>query len=94
MTTGEEDVTLVSIPMQERESGAYYVAEPFSSSDDVLNRIPPDLETKPLLSIVGLEGVGYRPPRAYPTVAYAVRWGELVLEYGSHSWQDPQAVIR
>lgn len=93
LAASEEEVDLVDIRMEETEPGVYHIAEPFRASDEVLGHVV-TMGARPYLSIVRLEGVGYRGAPNKPTIAYAVRWGDLELEYGSHSWLDPEAVIR
>lgn len=93
LATSEEEMALVDIRMKETEPGVYHVAEPFEASDEVHGHIVA-MSSRPHLSVVRLEGVGYRGAPTKPTIAYAVRWGDLELEYGSHSWLDPEAVVR
>ncbi len=87
------DVELVEVAMREKERGVYHVADPFGASDELIVRIG-TMGTRPHFSIAALEGTGFRGTERHPTIAYAVRWGEFELEYGSHSWLDPEAVIR
>ena len=93
LAASEEEVALVDIRMKETDPGVYHVAEPFRASDEVLGHIVA-MSSRPHLSVVRLEGVGYRGAPTKPTIAYAIRWDDLELEYGSHSWLDPEAVVR
>lgn len=93
LAASEEEVELVDVRMAQTDPGVYHIAEPFRASDAVLRHIVA-MSGRPHFSVVRLDGVGYRGAPTKPTVAYAVRWGDLELEYGAHSWMDPEAVIR
>ena len=93
LAASPDDVELVEVAMREKEPGVYHVADPFGAADELIARVG-NMGTRPHLSIAALEGAGFRGTDRHPTVAYAVRWGEFELEYGSHSWLDPEAVIR
>lgn len=84
---------LVRIPLAQEEPGVYRIADPFRASNQVRDHIA-TMNGRPFFSIVSVEGVGYRGTPRHPTIAYMVRWDGLVLEYGSHSWLDPEPVIR
>ena len=89
----EEEPELASMQLAEKEPGVYRVADPFRASNEVLSHIV-TMGGRPFFSIVSVDGVGYRGTPRHPTIAYTVRWDDLVLEYGSHSWLDPEPVIR
>ncbi len=93
LAASAEEVDLVDIRMVETAPGVYRVADPFQASNEVLGHVV-TMGSRPLFSVVRLDGVGYRGTERRPTIAYAVRWGDLELEFGSHSWLDPEAVIR
>ena len=93
LAASPDDVELVEVAMREKEHGVYHVADPFGAGDELIVRVE-TMGTRPHFSIAALEGTGFRGTEREPTIAYAVRWGEFELEYGSHSWLDPEAVIR
>lgn len=93
LAVDESDVRVVRMAMNQTDAGVYYVADPIQAAGEVLSEVI-SLGERPLLAIVGLHGVGYEPvPRAQP-ISYAVRWGDLELEYGTHYAGDPGGVVR
>ncbi len=93
LAVDESDVRLIRMPMNQTDPGVYFVADPLQTTGDVLSEVI-SLGERPVMTIVGLQGVGYVPaPMAQP-ICYAVRWGDLELEYGTHYAGDPGGVVR
>ena len=75
------------------DPGVYYVDDPYDAAFAVVSEVI-SIGERPLMTVVALEGTGFRT--RYPTsgIPYVVRWGTLDLEYGSHIPGDPEGVIR
>ena len=90
LAIGKDDGRLVRFAMEEVDHGIYYVAAPVDAAHRVLEAVI-EIGERPLMSIVALEGVQYAPLAG--GIAYAVRWGDFVLEYGAHYKGDAMGVI-
>lgn len=88
------DPRILRFDMTELERGVYYVDDPHDAAGTIVSEVI-SIGERPIMSIVALTGTGFA--RARPDVRgipYAIRWGTLDLEYGSHLARDPKAVIR
>lgn len=93
LTLDGQDVRQISMAMHEVEPGVYYVDDPRLVAGLVASEVI-SLGDRPLMTVVELSGVNYEPVNYLEPVAYAVRWGGFVLEYGSHYVSDQQGVIQ
>ena len=93
LTLDGQDVRQISMAMHEVEFGVYYVDDPRLVAGLVAGEVI-SLGDRPLMTVVELSGVNYEPVNYLEPVAYAVRWGGFVLEYGSHYVSDQKGVIQ
>jgi len=89
----ELEPRLLRFDMTETDPGVYYVDDPADAAFAIVSEVV-SFGDRPLMTVVALEGTGFRPKFPTSGIPYVVRWGTLDLEYGSHILRDPEGVIR